>query len=119
DAKVNLDEDALAALTVAVDLVSPSLWDRYQNDRWLITKAAISARRFGEATVGPKYMITKLIVIVVLALAIFVSLYSPMYKVSAPFQFVPIVKRDVAAPVQGFIDEVLVKPGDTVVAGQV
>src|SRR5690606_15910661 len=103
DPKINLDDDALAALTVAVDLVSPSLWDRYQNDRWLITKAGISARHFGEAVVGPRYMITKVVIIILISLGIFISVYSPMYKVSAPFTFVPIVKRDVAAPVEGYI----------------
>src|SRR5690606_10554138 len=119
DPKVNLDDDALAALTVAVDLVTPSLWDRFENDRWLITKAGISAKHLGEAVVGPKYMITKLVVILVLALGIFISVYSPMYKVSASFSFVPAVKRDVAAPVEGYIDQVLVEPGDRVEAGQV
>jgi hypothetical protein len=31
-------------LAVAVDLLAPQLYDRYQNDRWLITKAGLSAR---------------------------------------------------------------------------
>src|SRR5690606_17316755 len=33
--------------------------------------------------------------------------------------FVPIVKRDVAAPVEGYIEQVNFKPGDPVQAGQV
>ena len=32
------------ALAVAVDLLAPQLYDRYQNDRWLITKTGISDR---------------------------------------------------------------------------
>jgi biotin carboxyl carrier protein len=119
DPSVNLDADAAAALVVAADLVAPSLWDRYQNDRWLITKAGVSLKHLGEATVGPKYMITKVVVVLVLALIAFICIYSPMYKVSAPFAFVPVVKRDVAAPVEGYIAEYLVRPGDSVKQGQV
>ncbi|MCC6239222.1 MAG: HlyD family efflux transporter periplasmic adaptor subunit [Phycisphaerales bacterium] len=119
DPSVNLDEDAAAALSVAADLVAPSLWDRYQNDRWLITKAGLSLKNLGHATVGPKYMITKVIVGAVVLALIFICIYSPMYKVSAPFNFVPLVKRDVAAPVEGYISEYFVRPGDKVTAGQV
>jgi biotin carboxyl carrier protein len=119
DPSVRLDDDAATALAVAADLVAPSLWDRYQNDRWLITKAGVSLKNLGHATVGPKYMITKVVVTLVLALIVFICIYSPMYKVSAPFAFVPVVKRDVAAPVEGYVAEYLVRPGDKVEAGQV
>lgn len=119
DPKTKLDEDAAAALAVAADLVAPTLYDRFQNDRWLIVKAGYSLKNLGEATVGPKYMVTKLVVALVLGLLIFISVYSPMYKVSAPFQFVATVKRDIASPVEGYIEEVLARPGDEVVAGQV
>ncbi len=118
DPSVNLDEEAATALVVAADLVAPSLWDRYQNDRWLITKAGISLKNLGHATIGPKYMITKVVITLVLALIAFICIYSPMYKVSATFSFVPVVKRDVAAPVEGYIAEYMVRPGDQVTAGQ-
>ncbi len=118
DANIKLDEEAAAALAVAADLVAPSLWDRFQNDRWLITKAGISAKNLGEKAVGPKYMITKVIVACVLGLIAFIFIYAPMYKVSAPFQFIPLEKRDVSAPVEGYVAEYFVRPGDKVKAGE-
>lgn len=119
DPKTKLDEDAAAALAVAADLVAPTLYDRFQNDRWLIVKTGYSLKNLGEATVGPKYMISKLVVALVIGLLLFIMIYSPMFKVSAPFHFVPTVKRDIAAPVEGYIEDVMARPGDEVVAGQV
>ncbi len=35
--------------------------------------------------VGPKYMLAKLIIVAVIAVGVFISLYRPMYHVSARF----------------------------------
>jgi hypothetical protein len=39
-----LGPQAATGLSVAADLLAPQLYDRYQNDRWLITKTGISIR---------------------------------------------------------------------------
>jgi len=39
-----LGPQAATGLSVAADLLAPQLYDRFQNDRWLITKAGISTR---------------------------------------------------------------------------
>ena len=41
----------------------PAALDRYQNDRWLITKAGISTREVAKAGIGPKHMLAKLIAV--------------------------------------------------------
>src|SRR5205807_8477699 len=38
----SLGPNVASGLAVAVDLLAPQLYDRYQNDRWLITKTGIS-----------------------------------------------------------------------------
>ena len=40
-------------VAVSVELLAPQLYDRYQNDRYLITKAGISTREVAKATIGP------------------------------------------------------------------
>ena len=116
-------------LAIAVDLLAPQLWDRYQNDRWLVTKAAISTRNVAAGVVGPRHMIAKLIAVLVIGIVAFAVLYKPMYRVSAPFQFVPTAKYTLAAPYEGYTAELAtvndpivgqrkLKPGDLVHKGQ-
>jgi RND family efflux transporter MFP subunit len=110
---------AATGLAVAVELLAPQLYDRYQNDRWLITKVGLSIEDVGKKTIGPKYMLAKTIAAAVILALLFITLYQPMYHVKASFQFVPIEKRTFSVPYDGMLKEVYVRPGDRVKAGQV
>jgi hypothetical protein len=112
-----LSTQASTGLSVAVDLLAPQLYDRYQNDRWLITKAGLSTKEFGKKVLGPQHMLSKLLVVLLIAAGIFISVYKPMYHVSAPFQFASLNQRKLDAPFDGYIDKVFVRPGDHVKAG--
>jgi RND family efflux transporter MFP subunit len=114
-----LTPQAAAGLSVAVDLLAPQLYDRYQNDRWLITKAGLSIRDLSEAVMGPQHMLAKLIAILVIGALAFVCTYKPTYHVAATFQFDSIDKRKLEAPFEGYIKDVNVRPGDPVKQGQV
>jgi hypothetical protein len=118
-------------LGVAVDLLAPQLYDRFTNDRWLITKAGISTRELAKKAIGPRHMLAKLIIFGVVALALVVGNLIPMvdlrlmHRVTAPFQFVPVEKFAVSAPFEGIIQTVgtingeKVRPGMEVKQGQV
>ncbi len=106
-------------LAVAVELLATQLYDRYVNDRYLITKAGISARETAKLVIGPKHMLAKLIFILSIAVIIFVSLYKPMYHVSAPFSFQPIEPRTISMPFEEQVTKILVKPGQSVKKGDV
>jgi multidrug resistance efflux pump len=110
---------AATGLAVAVDLLAPQLYDRFQNDRWLITKAGVSSREMAKLAVGPKHMLAKLIILAVLALIAFLAAYRPMYHVTAGFVFDPVQKVSFSAPFEGMLKTVNVKPGDVVKAGDV
>jgi hypothetical protein len=114
-----ISPQASTGLAVAVDLLAPQLYDRYQNDRWLITKAGLSAKELAKEAIGPQHMTAKLLSVAIPAALLFVCLFKPMYHVSAPFQFESLDKRKLDAPIDGYIKTVLVKPGDTIQAGQV
>ena len=112
-------------LAVAVELLAPQLYDRYQNDRYLITKAGISTREQLKHVTGPRYMLAKVLIAVGLAGVLFISLYKPMYHVSAPFSFAAPNKTIVSAPFEAKIQDIGLKPdgeplrpGDTVKKGQ-
>jgi len=116
---LKLTPQASTALSVAVDLLGPQLYDRHVNDRWWITKTGISIRNLAEMAIGPKHMTVKLIIIAVVAVLIFINVYRPMYHVSAPFQFALENKRKIDMPFDGYLkaDGVHVKPGDHVKKG--
>jgi RND family efflux transporter MFP subunit len=115
--KTKLTPETESGLAIASELLAPQLWDRYQNDHWLIVKAAISARELWKNTVGPKYWTAKLVIAIIAAFFLFVMLYSPMYRVVAPFQFTPLDKRTVAAQFEGRIDEIATIDGKRIRAG--
>ena len=65
-----LSTKLIESLTLAVDLVSPQLYDRHENDRWLITKTGLSMRYWAEELVGPRHWVAKLIAIGVVLLTL-------------------------------------------------
>jgi hypothetical protein len=114
-------------LAVAVELLAPQLYDRWQNDRWLITKVGISTKDVLAKGLGTKYTLAKLIVLlVVIGLGIIVQpWWQPMYHVAAPFEFNTPDKIVVSAPMEAYLLDVATKPdgeplrpGDRVTAGQ-
>jgi hypothetical protein len=112
-----LAPQAATGLAVAADVLAPQLYDRYQNDRWLITKAGLSIRNTGRMAIGPKHMLAKLLIGLGIAAVAFVIFYKPVYYVQGEFAFTPIEKRYMAAPFDGELEAVFVKPGDVVSAG--
>ena len=106
-------------LAVAAELLAPQLRDRYDNDRWITTKAAVSSQKTLGMLIGPRHMLGKLVAVSLLALAVFLVLPIAEYRVTAPFTFEPVGKRIVSAPVEGPVREVMVRPGDRVEQGDV
>jgi multidrug efflux pump subunit AcrA (membrane-fusion protein) len=121
-----LGPQAATGLSVAADLLAPQLYDRHENDRYLITKVGTSSREGYKMLIGPKHWLAKTLIFVAIvglwvlagAPTIFWGpLYKPMYQVVAPFSFAPVERRYVHAPFEGFIKEVYVRPGDQVKPG--
>jgi hypothetical protein len=113
-----INPGAMNGLVVAAELLAPQLYDRYENDRWWITKTGLSALSMGKIVAGPKHRLGVLIALLVLGFFAFVGLYSPMYSVAAPFNFVTTEKRVLSAPFEGILKEVRVRPGDRLKKGE-
>ncbi|HVT87281.1 MAG TPA: HlyD family efflux transporter periplasmic adaptor subunit [Tepidisphaeraceae bacterium] len=110
---------AATGLAVAADLLAPQLYDRFQNDRWLVTKVGLSIQELGRKTYGRQYMLAKTIAAIVILGLLFVTFYKPMYHVKSRFQFVTQDERDFAAPYEGRLAEVMALPGNPVHQGDV
>jgi multidrug efflux pump subunit AcrA (membrane-fusion protein) len=116
------------SLAISVDLLAPQLYDRHENDHWLIVKAGISARKTAEELLGPKHWIAKLVTTGVILLILFLTNVfnllantpldmRPMYHVTATTNFAALEKRSLCAPFDGQIDQCWVLPGKQVKAG--
>src|SRR5271170_308613 len=114
-----LSAQASTGLSVAVDLLAPQLYDRHENDRWLITKIGLSAEGLGKKIVGPQHTLAKTLVVLGVLALIFLCVYKPMYHVNAQFQFDATDKRKLDVPFDGQIEDVYVLPGNLVRKGQV
>lgn len=115
--KQTVNPNTVTGLTIAVDLLAPQLFDRYENDRWLAVKAGKSAVKVGEMAVGKKHMLAKLIIAVVIGAGFFLALYKPMYHVSAPFRFTATSPWTASTPFSGRLAEIIKRPGDRVKKG--
>jgi multidrug resistance efflux pump len=101
--KTALPAGAIQGMTVAGDVLAPQLDDRYRNDQWWIQKTGHSVRYLAELAVGPKHTIAKIVCAVLLAAAVTLVVYHPMYHVRAPFQFATTEKRVLSAPYDGYL----------------
>jgi multidrug resistance efflux pump len=128
-----LTPQVIESLTISVDLLAPQLYDRHENDHWLITKVGISAQWTAEELLGPKHWIAKLVtagvILLLLILTNFLNIPTttkylawadirPMYHVTAPFTFETEKKQSLCAPFDGQIDQVFKLPGVPVKAGE-
>lgn len=114
-----LTDEVANALAVTADLLAPQLYDRHENDRWIAVKMGHSIARAAKVTIGPKHVLAKLIIALVVGLALFVTFFKPMYRVSAPFTFVSAQKQTISSPYDGFLEKVNVKAGQRFKKGQV
>ena len=130
-----LNTKLIESLTLAVDLIAPQLYDRHENDRWLVTKAGLSTRYWAEELVGPRHWVAKLVTIGVVLLTLVLTNFfdlparypktlgwadiRPTYRVTAPLSFatLPDARRSICAPFDGQIKQVYVHPGQLIHKG--
>jgi multidrug resistance efflux pump len=99
-------------------LVGPILNNRLIEERWLIRKALDSCVRQLKRLFGPRYLLRKLIVLLLAGLTVFFALFKVDYRVSAPTFIEGKVQRVVASPFDGYVKEAPARPGDVVQADE-
>jgi RND family efflux transporter MFP subunit len=108
----------LIALRLVSDAAGRRLQPMHRRDRWWGARFASWARDHAAGLLGPEHTGAKLSVISAIALLLFLALFPGTYRLEAPF----ILRSDevafLPAAFDGFLDEVKVRVGDEVVAGQ-
>ncbi|MDB5326482.1 MAG: HlyD family secretion protein [Phycisphaerales bacterium] len=98
------------SLAVLAEVMAPQIHDRYQDDRWLAVKVGRSIQHNSKYILGAQHTLAKVIFLAIIGAILLVTLWSPMYRVAAPFSFVPVVKASISSPIEGVIEAVYVEP---------
>lgn len=101
-----------------LDLFSPRLLHLYEFERWFGARALASARKTLSFIVGAKYTWYKIIFLALVGAGFWLSQATGIYQVEATFSFDSKQRQMVVIPFDGEIDEVKVRNGDEVKAGQ-
>ncbi len=100
-------------------LLGPLLDVKRKDDRWLIGKAADSARAQVKKLIGPRHTGLKLASFSIVALVLFFTFAEGNYRVTADARLEGTVQRAVAVPVAGYVVDATVRAGDIVKAGDI
>lgn len=111
--------EEVAFLDFAVSLAGPVLWEKRQNDKWLIWKIFDTlAYQFG-ALFGPGRAIRKMVLVSLLLLITLFMTWTEPYRVSSDAVVQGAVERSLVVPFDGFLRSAPLRAGDWVREGQI
>ena len=112
------DRNTLELCQHVAAVTGPILAIKRREDRWIPVKLWESFRTQAARLVGPEYVVRKLAVLALLVLVAFLSFAKGDFRVTADATLEGAVQRVVVAALDGYINEVHVRPGDVVTQGQ-
>lgn len=116
-----IEPAAVELLQAALDLVSPVLKVRHDDDRNLALRTWDSTKRTGAWVVGTKHTVWKMVGVIVMAALLFCTFYTTSYRVGASGELRAREKRIISAPFEGILraKPAGIEPGATVRKGDV
>lgn len=112
------DVPSLQICAAVAAVAGPIVELKRGNEAGLAVHAGKSARRLWEQLAGPGHAAFKLGSVALAAVAVFLSLASGAYRVSANATLEGAVQRAITAPINGYVKEASLRAGDTVAQGQ-
>ncbi|MEL7463028.1 MAG: HlyD family efflux transporter periplasmic adaptor subunit [Pseudomonadota bacterium] len=119
DGERPFDEDETAFADFAASLVGPVLWDKKQNEKWLVFKALDTAANQFARLFGPGFALRKIVILVLIGLTALFSLWERPYRIASDAVIEGASQRSIVAPFDGFLREASLRPGDRVREGEV
>ena len=113
------DAPTLVLLEGLAAMLAPLVDLRRTRDRGLAAHAADAGRELATRVAGPGHAGTKLGLLLMAALALFLTVSTGTYRVSADARIEGEVQRAITAPFQAYVREAAVRAGDAVRQGQV
>jgi multidrug resistance efflux pump/GAF domain-containing protein len=109
----------LQQMRLASDLAATRLEQLHQQDRWFGARWAAQVREYLTKLLGPERTWAKLLAIAIVLLLGLLFLVPVPYRVEGNFVLRSDELAFLTAPFEGYIDQVLVRPGDAVKAGSI
>lgn len=109
--------DELEILEATATVLAPIIEEKRQNDRWLITRAARSARELARQLLGPTHLLRKLMVMLLISVAALLWFVKAPLDVSATAQIMGTEERSIVPGFDGYIADAPVRAGDMVARG--
>jgi RND family efflux transporter MFP subunit len=113
------EKSLVETLDTVAAMAGPILETKKLEDRWITRKVIDSFSTQLKRLLGPRYLVRKLILLIIIALVVFFTFYSVDYRVTAPTSLEGTIQRVVVAPFNGYIKEAPARPGDVVKKGDV
>lgn len=117
---ISIDPASVELLQSAMDLLSPVLKVRHDDDRNLALRTWDSTRRAGSWIVGTRHTVWKMVGVLVLAAVLFCTFYTTTYRVGADGELRAREKRIISVPFEGSLASkpAEIEPGVFVKQGQ-
>jgi RND family efflux transporter MFP subunit len=110
---------SVGLLRLLAEFVGPSLWTRRLADRGVFAVTRDRVMDLGGAIVGPRHTGAKLIALLALLILVGLAVIPIPDRVRSSAEVRAEVARTVPPPFTGYLEQVLVRPGDRVSAGDV
>ncbi|MGA2657225.1 MAG: efflux RND transporter periplasmic adaptor subunit [Verrucomicrobiota bacterium] len=110
-------ETELQQLRLSGDLAAPRLADLHRQDRWFGARWAAQAREECAKLIGPEHTWAKLLALLIAAVLAALFFLRVPYRVRGDFVLRSDATAYLAAPFDGYIDQVSARPGDVLSAG--
>jgi hypothetical protein len=108
----------VALVRLVAELVGPRLQELRDTDRWVGAKLITECKRVGAAIVGPRHTLPKMLALAFTALLIAATVIDVPRQAGGSFTLVAETRRVIAAPFDGFVNDVLVDVDERVAEGQ-
>ena len=113
------DAATVELLETVAAVVGPILDEKRANDRWLIVKAADLVTSHLVRLFGPSHFGRKAAALTLAGVVAFLALATGDYRVTAPARLEGMVRRVIAAPIDGYVHAERARAGDVVAEGDV
>lgn len=110
---------AASLLRLVAETIGPALWTRRLADRGVLAVARDRVLEIGQSVVGPRYTGAKLAGLIALGALVLSAVVPVPARVTGEAEVRAVTTRTIVPPFEGYLDTVLVKPGDAVKAGDV
>ena len=118
EADEQMNRSEIETVRLICELCAARLSEMYEHDRWIGARMAASVRKTAALAIGPKYTWIKLAIIATMVGILFLTFVKGDDMVQAEFTIEPMQRQIVPAPFDGRLREVLVRPGDPVIAAE-